>query len=176
MGASVPSGCTGAAEEVGAYVSKVRDGDAGVGEEAAADLGVVGAASSGGSGEGLVGVVAIAEPAAETSDLVVAEVRGVIGELEDDIGRDVVGVVGGEVVETTAGACIADEEVRVGIGAGVDDGSLLNRDSSGQAAELLLKADAGLTLPAETDMVLGVDGCGKVFGAVVCAGLGFSHE
>ena len=47
---------------------------------------------------------------------------------------------------------------------------------TGEAAELLLEADAGLTLPAETDVVLRVDGRRQILSTVVGALLGFGDE
>ena len=63
----------------------LSDRDADVGEEAAAVLGVVCATRSGGNGERLVGIVAVAEPASEAAGFKVAVLR-VVGALDDDIG------------------------------------------------------------------------------------------
>ncbi len=165
----------GAAEEVEAKVRIVRDGRAGVGEEAATDLGVVGSTHGGWDGEGLVGVVTVAEPTNQAAGLKVGSSH-IVGTLDDQVGGDVVGVVGSEVIETATRACVTDEEVCVRVGCRVDDLSFFNGDRTREAANLLLEPYARLTLPAETDVVLRVDGSGQVLGAIIGALLGFGDE
>ena len=86
------------------------------------------------------------EPAGKAAEIPKPAMCGIVGGLDNDVGRYVVGVIGGEVVETTAGAQVSDEEVRVGVGGGVDvlglfdpDGAGLNRPLS---AETEYRADA----------------------------------
>src|SRR5258705_13473834 len=103
-----------------------------VDEAAAAHLGVVLTTRCGRNDERLVGVVAVAEPAAEDAGFKVAVLR-IGGAFDDEVGGDVVGVVGEDVEETASGTGIADEEVGVCAGRGVNVLGLLERQGSGEA-------------------------------------------
>jgi hypothetical protein len=63
QGGGAVAAYTRTAETMDAYVSKVSDGDADVDESTTTDLGVVGATGSRRNREGLVGIVAVTEPA-----------------------------------------------------------------------------------------------------------------
>ncbi len=128
--------------------SVVCDGEAGVGEDAATGLGVVRATRCRGNRKRLVGIVAVPEPADETADFIVAEVRHVIGTLDDDIGRNVARVICGEVIETTAGTSVTDEEVSIRVSCRVDDLRLFHRNGGGEVAELLLESERQADAPS----------------------------
>ena len=164
------------AESVDTDVEVLGSGHADVDEAAATHLGVVLTTSRGRNDEGLVGIVAVAKPAAEGSGFKVSVLR-IVGALENEVGGDVVGVVGKRTVETRGGTGVADEKVAVGVGRRVEILCLLERQGSGEAfAEGLLEADARLPHPAEADVVRGIDGHRQDFGAVVSALLGFGYE
>src|SRR5258705_1657324 len=121
-----------AAEAVDTYIEILGGGHTDVDEAAAAHLGVVLTTRCGRNHERLVGVVAVAEPAAEDTGFKVPVLR-IGGAFDDEIGGDVVGVVGEDVIETAARTGIADEEVGVCAGRGVNVLGLLERQGSGEA-------------------------------------------
>ena len=132
QGGGAVAAYAGTAEAVDTHIEILGGGHTEVDESAAAHLGVVLTTCGGGNHEGLVGVVAVAEPAAESTDFKVAVLR-IVGALEDEVGSDVVGVVGEDVVETAAGTGVADEEVGVGVGRRVNVLRLLEREGGGEA-------------------------------------------
>src|SRR5277367_6444036 len=110
-GGTVPT-YAGARQDVSSYVGVLGDRSATVDEEAATSLGVVRTLSSGRGCERLVGVVAITEPTNESASFEVTIFR-IVGGFDDHIRGNIVGVVGEYVIETTTGASVSDEEVRV---------------------------------------------------------------
>src|SRR5205823_7969426 len=110
------------------------------------------------------------------SDFKVPVLR-IVGALEDEVGRDVVRVVGEDVEETASDTGVTNEEIVVCAGRRIDVLRLLERQGSGEAvAEGLLEANAWLTRPAEADVVRGVDRHRQVFCAVVGALFGLGDE
>src|SRR5580704_14162419 len=94
-------------------VDEVSYREASIGEEAAARPRIVLTTSSRRRRQAKVRIVAVAEPASQTADLIVTRVCRVSRKLHNHVRSNVVGVVRGGVVQTTTGTCIADEEVRI---------------------------------------------------------------
>ena len=67
---------------------------------------------------GRVGIVAITEPAGQTADFVVTHALRISRYLHHQIRSNVVGIVGGVVVEATIGSQVADKVVHIAIGVG----------------------------------------------------------
>ncbi len=127
------------------------------------------------------GVVFGAEEAGDATDLGV-DVLAVEGDFGDHVRRNIIGVVGGGVVEAAALAGSAEDEVIRSVGSGELGLALFKGDGDGGGcaeegvAEFLLDAQAGLASPGEADVVVGVDGVGEDLGAVVGALAVFGDE
>ncbi len=164
------------AEAVDTDIEILGGGHTDVDEAAAAHLGVVLTTCSGRNHKGLVGIVTVAEPAAECTDFKVSVLR-IVRTFEDEIRGDVVRVVGQGAVETATRTGISDEEVCVGVSRPINVLCLFERYCCGEAVfEGLLDANARLTLPAETDLVRSIDGHRQVLRTVVGALLGLGYE
>ena len=102
---------------------------------------------------------------------------GFKGRLEDEVRRRVKRIVGGRIIQSTANAGTAQSEVQ-GIAAS-REGCLriLQRCSQPDViVEVLGHAEPVLPRPAETNVVLGIDGHGQDFGAVVDALLSLGNQ
>ena len=110
---------TGTGHQMNADIEVFGSGHTEICEQASAGLCIIDGTGSGAGSAYAVGIVAVTEPTGDAASLKVTELA-VVGGLDDDIRSDVVGVVGGEVEEATACACVSDEEVVGRVAGGVD--------------------------------------------------------